>query len=62
MPIRLFWGVFGALPNIYDIEAAFHRCLYKKSVLEICVKFTGEQPCRSVISIILQNNFIEITL
>ena len=34
----------------------------EKSVLKICIKFIGEHPCRSVISIKLQNNFIEITL
>ena len=33
-----------------------------KGVLKICCKFTGEHPCRSVISIKLQRNFIEITL
>ena len=33
-----------------------------KGVLEICSKFTGEYPCRSVITIKLQSNFIEITL
>ena len=33
-----------------------------KGLLKICSKFTGEQPCRSVISIKLQGNFIEITL
>ena len=33
-----------------------------KGVLEICSKFTGEYPCRSVISIKLQSNFIEIKL
>ena len=33
-----------------------------KGVLKICSKFTEEQPCRSVISIKLQSNFIEITL
>ena len=32
-----------------------------KGVLKICSKFTGEHPCRSVISIKLQSNFIEIT-
>ena len=31
-----------------------------KSFLKICNKFTGESPCRSVISIKLQSNFIEI--
>ena len=33
-----------------------------KGVLKICSKFTGEHPCRSVISIKLQSNSIEITL
>ena len=33
-----------------------------KGVLKICSKFTGEYSCRSVISIKLQSNFIEITL
>ena len=32
-----------------------------KGVLKICSKFTREYPCRSVISIKLQSNFIEIT-
>ena len=36
--------------------------LLVKGVLKICSKFTGEHPCRSVISINLQSNFIEITL
>ena len=31
-----------------------------KGVLKICSKFTGEHPCRSVISIKLQSSFIEI--
>ena len=30
--------------------------------LKICTKFTGEHSCRSVISIKLQSNFIEIAL
>ena len=34
----------------------------RKDVLKICSKFTGEHLCRSVISIKLQNNFIEIAL
>ena len=33
-----------------------------KGVLKICNKSTGQHPCRSVISIKLQSNFIEITL
>ena len=32
-----------------------------KCVLKICSKFTGEDPCRSII-LMLQNSFIEITL
>ena len=33
-----------------------------KGVLKLCIKFTGEHPCRSGISIKLQSNFIKITL
>ena len=33
-----------------------------KSVLKISNKFTGEHPCRSVISIKLQSNFTKTTL
>ena len=36
--------------------------LLEKYVLKICSKFTGEYPCRSLISIRLLWNFIEITL
>ena len=36
--------------------------LRRKGVLKVCSKFIGEHPCRSVISIRLQSNFIEITL
>ena len=35
--------------------------ILKKNVfLKICSEFTGDHPCRSVISINLQSNFIEI--
>ena len=34
----------------------------RKGVLKICSKFTGEHPCRSVISIKSQSTFIETTL
>ena len=34
----------------------------RKSVLKICSEFPGEHPCRSVISIKLHCNFIEIAL
>ena len=33
-----------------------------RGVLKICSTFTGESPCRSVVSVKLQSNFIEITL
>ena len=36
--------------------------LFGKGVLKICIKFIGEDPCRIVISIKLQSNFIKITL
>ena len=32
-----------------------------KGVLKLCIKFTGEHPCRSAVSIKLQSNFIENT-
>ena len=38
------------------------KVFLRKGVPEICSKFTGEHPCRSVISIKLQTNFIKITL
>ena len=38
------------------------RGFLRKSVLRICSKFAEEHPCRSVISVNLQSNFIEITL
>ena len=36
--------------------------LLGKSAVKICSKFTGEYPCRSAISLKLQNNFVEIML
>ena len=38
------------------------KMFLEKGVLKICIKFTGENPYRSVISIKLQSNFIEFTL
>ena len=34
----------------------------RKGVLKICSRFTREHPCRSVISMKLQSDFIEIAL
>ena len=38
------------------------KMLHEKGALKICGKFTGENSCRSVISIKLRGIFIEITL
>ena len=43
-------------------EATLHSCSYKKNVLKIRSKYTREHPCRSMISIKLLCNFIEIAL
>ena len=48
-------------------EVLIHRSTHwevflRKGVLKICSKFTGENPCRSAISIKLLCNIIEITL
>ena len=43
-------------------EAAVQRCSYRKGVLKIYSKLTGEHPCWSMISIKLLCNFIEITI
>ena len=45
-----------------DKERSPPEVFLGKSVLKICSKFTREHACRSVISIKLQSNFIEITL
>ena len=44
------------------IRSSLAEVFLKKGVLKICSKFTGEHPCRNVISIKLLCNFIEITL
>ena len=44
------------------IRSSRPEVFLEKDVLKICSKFTGEHPCRSVISIKLQSNFIEIVL
>ena len=44
------------------IRSSHQEVFLKKVDLKICIKFTGEHPCRSVISIKLLCNFIEITL
>ena len=44
------------------VRSSHSEVFLKKDVLKICSKFTGEHPCRSVISIKLLSNFIEIAL
>ena len=50
--------VFFCIPGKYSHPKVF----LGKSVLKICSKFTGEDPCKNVISIKLLSNLIEITL
>ena len=44
------------------IKSSRPEVFLRKDVLKICSRFTGEHPCRSVISIKLQRNFVEIAL
>ena len=44
------------------IRSSHPEVFLEKGVLQMCSKFTGEEPCQSVISIKLRCNFIEITL
>ena len=60
-------GIFRTLSCIYDGTFYKNRSsppevFLRKSVLKTCSKFTGEHRCRSGVSIMLQYNFIEITL
>ena len=53
---------FNQLKNFEEVllwisETVLRRCSFKKGVLIICIKFTGEHPCRMVISKKLQSNF-----
>ena len=48
-----------SLPNF---RSSRPEVFLRKGGLKICCKFTGDQPCRGVISEKLPRNFIEITL
>ena len=54
------------MPTCLRGSEIFRRCapevLLGKGLLKICSKFTGEHPCRSMTSIKLLCNFIEIVL
>ena len=56
--------IFGTMVKTFQLprqlSSKFDR--YAANNQQICSKFTGEHPCRSVISIKLLCNFIEITL
>ena len=43
-------------------RSSHQEVFFRKGVLKVCIKFTGEHSCRSEISIKLQSNFIEIIL
>ena len=45
-----------------NFRSSYPQVSLGNCVLKICCKFTGENPCRSAISIKLRSNFIEITL
>ena len=54
-------GYYHAL--VVAIDRSSHSEVFlRKGILKIYSKFTGQHPYRSVISIKLQSNFIEITL
>ena len=46
--------------TIQSFRSSHPNVLVRKGVLKTCGKFTREHPCRSVITIKLQSNFIEI--
>ena len=47
---------------LHTLRSSRPEVFLRKSSLKICRKFTGEHPCRNVISIKLLCNFIEIAL
>ena len=54
--------MFFVFLNVCHFKSSPPVVFLGKDFLYICIKFIGEHPCRSVISIKLQSNFIEITL
>ena len=44
------------------LRSSHQEVFLRKAALKICSKFTGEHPCRIVISVKMLCNFIEITL
>ena len=54
--------VWNSIHNIGIFRSSHPEVFLGKGVLKICSKFTGEHPCRSVISIKFLCKFTEITL
>ena len=54
--------MFFVFLNVCHFKSSPPVVFLGKDFLYICIKFIGEHPCQSVISIKLQSNFIEITL
>ena len=50
------------LVTCHSFRSSHPEVFLEKGALKIWCIFTGEHPCRSVISIKLKSNFIEITL
>ena len=47
--------------QVFILRSSHSEVSCEKGVLKICSKFRGKRPCRSVVSIKLLGNFIEIT-
>ena len=54
--------MFARITSLKSSRSSHPEVFLGKGVLKICSKFTGEHQWRSVISIKLESNFIEIAL
>ena len=70
VPFQLWWReivlkrekIYKCFVQDCNSRSSHPEVFLGKGALKICSKFTGEHPCRSVISIKLLCSFIEITL
>ena len=61
--MKNYWNIYNKIwEKVSNIRSSHPGVFLEKGVLKICNKFTEEHPYRSVISIKLLCNFIEITL
>ena len=60
--ISLKGAMFSILWKRFYFRSSPQEVFLRKAFLKICSKFTGGHPCRSMISIKLQNDFSEFTL